>query len=353
MVSFFKGKRVLVTGDTGFKGSWLSLWLHTLGADVLGFALPPKRKEDHFHLLGLHKLIQHVDGDIRDLESMQKVFFDFKPEIVFHLAAQALVLDSYEDSKTTFDTNIGGSVNMLEAVRKTPSIKALIYVTSDKAYKNKEWIWGYRENDELGGRDPYSASKSAAEMVFASYQQSFFNDRKNFGCASVRAGNVIGGGDWSPNRILPDCIKSLQSGQSIEVRNPNATRPWQHILDPLSGYLLLASKLYEDPKQFSSAWNFGPQADACRSVKILVERVIDTWGSGDAQFKENKNAPHEAHLLHLNCDKAHQVLHWFPSWRFEDAVDQTVTWYKKVHEGISAIDMTTQQIKKFMEVTHD
>ena len=320
---------------------------------MLGIALPPERKEDHFNVLDLNKLIKHVDGDIRDLNALEKVFAEFKPEIVFHLAAQALVLDSYEDPKTTFDTNVGGSVNVLEAVRKTPSVKALIYVTSDKAYKNKEWIWGYRENDELGGRDPYSASKSAAEIVLASYQQSFFNDRKDFGCASVRAGNVIGGGDWSPNRIVPDCIKSLQADQSIEVRNPNATLPWQHVLDPLSGYLLLAIKLYEDPKKFSSAWNFGPQADAFRSVQALVERVIDCWGSGEAKFTKNKSAPHEANLLHLNCDKAHQELHWFPSWRFESAVDQTMAWYKKVHEGKSAFEMTTRQIKEFMEVTHD
>ena len=242
LLAAFAGKRVLVTGDTGFKGSWLCMWLHRLGAEVTGFALPPKLDIDHFNLLRLDRVIRHVDGDIRDLPALQRAFEEFQPEILFHLAAQSLVRYSYDEPKLTFDTNVGGSINVLECVRATPSLRAVVYVTSDKCYRNKEWIWGYRENDELGGRDPYSASKAAAELVFSAYVDSYFAQRSALGIASVRAGNVIGGGDWAADRIVPDSIKSLQAHQPILLRNPNATRPWQHVLEPLSGYLVLASQ---------------------------------------------------------------------------------------------------------------
>ena len=347
--NFYKNKRVLVTGDTGFKGSWLSLWLHELGADVIGYALPPERDEDHFNLIGLDKIIHHVDGDIRDFTALKKIFNDFKPEFLFHLAAQALVKFSYEEPKLTFDTNIGGSVNILEAVRSTPSLCSVIYVTSDKCYKNKEWLWGYRENDELGGHDPYSASKAAAEMVFSAYMDSFLSKREGFGAASVRAGNVIGGGDWVLDRIVPDCIKALQSGQPIIVHNPNSTRPWQHVLEPLSGYLLLASEIYRNPVKYSGAWNFGPRGESIHTVKDLAERIIGFWGKGEIQVDSQHDAPREARLLHLNCDKAQQILRWRPCWDFGRAVDETARWYKEVLSGKPALQISRLQIKDYME----
>ncbi len=345
----YRGKRVLVTGDTGFKGSWLSLWLHEMGADVVGYALPPERDEDHFNVIGLAKIIHHVDGDIRDFTALKKVFDDFQPELLFHLAAQAIVKFSYEEPKLTFDTNVGGSVNILEAVRLTPPLRSVIYVTSDKCYKNEEWIWGYRENDELGGHDPYSASKAAAEIVFSAYMDSFFNGREGFGAASVRAGNVVGGGDWALDRIVPDCIKALRSRQPVMVRNPNSTRPWQHVLEPLSGYLLLAAKIYRNPGEYSGAWNFGPGGESIRTVQSLVEKIIEFWGTGEVQVNSQINAPHEAILLHLNCDKSQQILDWHPRWNFDRAVDETACWYKEVISGKPALQISRQQIKDYME----
>ncbi len=345
----YQGKRVLVTGDTGFKGSWLSLWLHELGADVVGYALAPKRDEDHFNVIGLDKIIHHVDGDIRNFAELKKIFDGFQPEILFHLAAQALVKFSYEEPKLTFDTNIGGSVNILEAARLTPSLRSVIYVTSDKCYKNNEWLWGYRENDELGGHEPYSASKAGAEMVFSAYMDSFLNERKRFGAASVRAGNVIGGGDWALDRIVPDCIKALQSGQSIILRNPASTRPWQHVLEPLSGYLLLAAKIYSSPKKYSGVWNFGPRGESIRTVHDLVKRIVEFWGKGNIRINRQQNALYEAKMLHLNCDKAYQILGWQPCWDFDHAVDETVRWYKEVISGKPALQISKQQIKKYME----
>ncbi|MGE5373193.1 MAG: CDP-glucose 4,6-dehydratase [Solirubrobacterales bacterium] len=346
---FFKGKRVLVTGHTGFKGSWLAFWLHELGAKVAGYALAPERENDHFHLLGLADKIHHVESDIRDEQALIKLFADFQPEIVIHLAAQALVRQSYQEPKHTFDTNIGGSVNLLEAVRATSSVRSLVYITSDKAYKNKEWIWGYRENDELGGRDPYSASKAAAELVFQSYLDSFLGAREGFGAASARAGNVIGGGDWSPDRIVPDTIQSLVNGRPVELRNPSATRPWQHVLEPLSGYLTLAARLYEQPKQFQGSWNFGPEGSGMHTVKDLAEQIITNWGSGTLEVRPDPNAPHEAGLLHLNCDKARYELNWRPRWGFERTVAETAAWYRDVSLGKQAETITRVQINAYMD----
>jgi len=264
--SFFKDRRVLITGDTGFKGSWLSHWLNMLGADVTGYALPPKNRGDLFNQLRLQRRIHHVNGDIRNSAGLRKVFLHFRPEIVFHLAAQSLVRVSYADPAGTIETNVAGSAHLLDAVRRQPSVRALIYITSDKCYLNKEWAWAYRENDELGGRDPYSASKAAAELIFASYSASYFADRKTLGAASVRAGNVIGGGDWAIDRIVPDCIRALQKNRAIELRHPSAVRPWQHVLDPLYGYLVLAARLHAHPKDFSGSWNFGPSIHSSRTV---------------------------------------------------------------------------------------
>lgn len=350
ILSVFRGKRVLVTGDTGFKGSWLSLWLHDLGADVMGYALPPRQDDDHYHLLGLGDLIHHVDGDIRDLSFLEKVCFEFQPEFIFHLAAQSLVRMSYEMPKVTFDTNVGGSVNILEMARALTSLRVLIYVTSDKCYRNKEWIWGYREVDELGGDDPYSASKAAAEIIFNAYVAAFFSKRRNFGAASVRAGNVIGGGDWSSDRIVPDCIRALKSGNPIVLRNPDATRPWQHVMEPLFGYLLLASRLYHSPKMYAGSWNFGPTDEAFRTVRNLAEGVVRFWGEGEVIVAPQSDDPVESMLLHLNCDKAKRLLSWSCGMDFEATVAKTVEWYKGVYSGTNVLEMSRRQISDYGEV---
>lgn len=349
ITEFYKNKRILITGDTGFKGSWLALWLNSLGAKVYGYALPAEIENSHFNLLNLSNEIIHKDGNLLDFEKLNQTIQDIQPEIVFHLAAQALVRLSYDEPKLTFDTNVTGSVNVLEAIRNNNSVKSLIYVTSDKCYKNKEWIWGYRENDELGGHDPYSASKAAAEIVFSSYRDSFFSKNKNIGIASVRAGNVIGGGDWALDRIIPDCIRSIINEKEIEIRNPQATRPWQHVLEPLSGYMLLAQKLYENPTQFSGSWNFGPTIESIKTVKELTEITIGILGKGSISVGKTDNQKHEAGLLHLNCDKSNHQLAWNPVWNFEQTVKTTVEWYKNFINGENPKVLSLNNINQFME----
>jgi len=349
MVTFFKNKRVLITGDTGFKGSWLALWLNELGANVCGYALPPEGEYAHFKLLNLGNEITHIDGNILDVKKLDKIFQDFQPEIVFHLAAQSLVRLSYDEPKLTFETNVVGSVNVLESIRKTSSVKSLIYVTSDKCYKNNEWIWGYRENDELGGHDPYSASKAAAEIVFSSYLNSFYSKNTSIGVASVRAGNVIGGGDWALDRIIPDCIRSIKDEKKIEIRSPQSTRPWQHVLEPLSGYMLLAKKLYESPNLYTGSWNFGPGVTSIKTVKELVERVIDILGKGSISIGKVDGNKHEAGLLHLNCDKANHQLGWIPLWNFEQTIQMTIEWYKNYLNGVNPKQLSLDNIYQFME----
>jgi CDP-glucose 4,6-dehydratase len=346
-LGIFKNKRVLITGDTGFKGSWLSIWLKELGAEVLGFALPAT-KDSHFNQLNSAAKIKHIDGDIRDLALVTRAFAEFEPEFLFHLAAQPLVRYSYQEPKLTFDTNFGGSVNILEAVRLSSSLRSVIYVTSDKCYANKEWLWGYRENDDLGGHDPYSASKAAAELLYQSYCDSFFDFKAGLGTASVRAGNVIGGGDWSEDRIVPDSIRALQAQQPIILRNPTATRPWQHVLEPLSGYLLLAAHLYTDPKKYSGSWNFGPNSESIHSVIELAQKIVACWGSGEIKVVADNKLLHEAGLLHLNCDKSHQALHWYPKWDFARTVAETVKWYSWVLKGQDIFQITKLQIDSFM-----
>lgn len=341
-----KKKRVLVIGDTGFKGSWLCLWLHELGADIVGYALPPERKDDHFNAIHLNTKIHHIDGDIRNYKKLKEVFENFQPDFVFHLAAQALVRVSYREPKDTFDINVAGSVNVLEIVKNIDSVRSLIYVTSDKCYKNKEWIWGYRENDELGGRDPYSASKAAAEIVFYAYRNSFFSERKNLGSASVRAGNVIGGGDWAEDRIVPDCIKALNKNIPLEIRNPEATRPWQHVLEPLFGYLLLAVRLYKNPKEYSGSWNFGPGHKSFNTVYKLVKKIIHYWGSGEININSKTDHIYEAGLLHLNCDKAYNKLGWSTKWDFDRTVFEAISWYKEAKNGNI---ISKKQIYDYME----
>ena len=346
--SVFKGRRVLVTGSTGFKGSWLCTWLLHLGADVSGFALPPAPDAPLFDQLNLRERIDQHDGDIRDIDTVRTMLNATKPEIVFHLAAQPLVRYSYDEPKETFDTNVAGAVNLLEAIREGDTVRALVFVTSDKAYRNKEWIWGYRENDELGGHDPYSASKAAAELVFAGYQDSFFKNRPGFAAASVRAGNVIGGGDMSLDRIVPDCVRAMKNDAEILLRNPQSTRPWQHVLEPLSGYLAVAEGLLNAPERTTGAWNFGPDAENVRTVEELTETAIGVWGAGSLRVERDPNQPHEANLLMLNSDKAKSELGWRVHWDFEAAVTNTVTWYKRVHDGEDPIAVTDEQLDAFV-----
>ena len=348
MFESFKGKRVLITGHTGFKGSWLSAWLLQLGAEVTGYSLPPLSDDDHFVRLGLKDRMRHVEANLLDLKRLTRTFREARPEIVFHLAAQALVRRSYAEPHLTFETNVTGGVNLREAVRSTSDVRALVFITSDKCYRNHEWVWGYRENDELGGDDPYSASKAAAELVFRSYHASYFAKRDGFAAATARAGNVIGGGDFAADRIVPDCIRALRGGKPIVVRNPEATRPWQHVLEPLSGYLTLGGSLLVNGKKHEGGWNFGPLKDSNRSVGELVDRVIREWGSGEMKVERPIDAPHESRLLHLNCDKAHSELNWHPTWHFAEGLDETTRWYRKVlTEEADAWTQTTAQIKAY------
>ncbi len=342
-----RGRRVFITGHTGFKGSWLAFILHEIGAKVRGFALPPATAVNHFDLLGLTDKIEHVVGDIRDAEHLARAMAEFQPDIVLHLAAQALVRPSYEDPAVTFATNVMGSVHLLDAVRQCPSVRSLVYITSDKCYENVEWVWGYREIDQVGGRDPYSASKGAAELVFSSYQRSFFEHRLQLGAASARAGNVIGGGDWAVDRIIPDCIRAIKAGQPVRLRNPQATRPWQHVLEPLSGYLLLAARLLEAPQRWNSAWNFGPSTHEVRTVNTVAEAIVSHIGRGSVEIEGVPPQLHEAGLLQLNCDKAHQLLNWAPRWQVEETLVQTALWYKAWLEGRDMEEVTRAQVHLF------
>ena len=334
----FRGRRVLITGDTGFKGSWLSLWLQLHGAEVFGYALPAE-ENSHFEKLRLESLIQHENGDIRDFEHLSKFVSNTQPEIIFHLAAQALVMQSYQDPRETFETNVGGSTNVLEVTRRDPNIKALVYITSDKCYLNKEVTRGYIESDELGGHDPYSASKAAAELVFASYAKSFFSTRAKFGAASARAGNVIGGGDWSDNRIIPDCVRALMANRPIEIRKPLATRPWQHVLEPLSGYLSLAEQLYTQGQAFAESWNFGPNDDDARAVQWIVEHMVQIWGNGASWQQDGGIHPHEANYLKLDISKAKSRLGWQPRWPLGTALEHIGTWHQAwlAHEDMQQL----------------
>jgi CDP-glucose 4,6-dehydratase len=347
----FRGKRVFITGHTGFKGSWLAFLLTELGAEVAGYALAPESEPSHFVQLDLDKKINHILGDVRDAAKLKGAVNDFQPDVVFHLAAQALVKKSYLDPSATFDVNVMGSVNLLESVIDCESIRSLVFVTSDKCYENMEWIWGYRENDRLGGHDPYSASKAAAEIVFSAYVKSYFTQRSTLGAASVRAGNVIGGGDWSQYRIIPDCIRAFESGQPIQLRNPNSTRPWQHVLEPLSGYLLLGANLLNDPAEFTGSWNFGPPASDVRTVFDVASSIMEHLGGGNVNVMPSQDNQHEAQLLQLNCDRANQLLGWHSRWNANKTLLATADWFKKVGSGMPASQVTSSQIRDyFLEI---
>lgn len=343
----FSGKRVFVTGHTGFKGTWLTFLLKELGADVMGFALPPEPGPSHFELLGLQARINHVVGDIRDASALNNALWSFQPEYVFHLAAQALVRKSYNDPVATFSSNVMGSVHLLDAVRQCDSVRSLVYITSDKCYENVEWVWGYRENDQLGGHDPYSASKAAAEIVFSAYARSYFASRPELGAATTRAGNVIGGGDWAADRIIPDCIRAIETGQSIQLRNPQATRPWQHVLEPLSGYLLLSAQLRNQPERYGGSWNFGPSTCEVRTVLEVANSITQHLGRGHVEIVGSQQHHHEARLLQLNCDKAHQLLGWHPRWHVDKTLAATALWYKTIMDGRDAEAITRAQLHDY------
>ena len=340
----YKDKTVLVTGHTGFKGSWLCEWLLMLGANVVGYSLEPNTTPSHFEELGLsERLMADIRGDVRSFEDIQKALREHTPDFVFHLAAQPLVGLSYDEPLETIEINLNGTLNLLEAVRRENNACILILVTTDKVYRNNEWAYAYREVDPLGGYDPYSASKACADIVIASYQQSFFNTFRTgeprIAAASVRGGNVIGGGDWADARIVPDCMRSLQNGETIPVRNRHATRPWQHVLELLSGYMHLGAELARADQQddvellqtLCSAFNFGPHITSNRSVKVLVEEVLKHW-SGDWEDFTDPDAKHEAGKLNLTIDKAYHTLHWQPRWNFEETIRQTVAWYKQFYD---------------------
>lgn len=330
----YEGRRVFVTGHTGFKGSWLTLWLLSLGAQVTGYSLDPPTEPNLFGELSLSERIDHNIGDVCDLEHLQRAMAEAQPEIVLHLAAQALVRLSYDEPVGTFQTNVMGSVNVLEAARHVPSVRAIVNVTSDKCYENHEWEFAYRENDAMGGHDPYSASKGAAELVTAAYSRSFFSDPTGPAVATARAGNVIGGGDWALDRIVPDCIRALSAEQSICVRNPDAVRPWQHVLEPLSAYLWLASRLFVEGHAVGGSWNFGPLSGGNLTVREVVENLVAEWGCGEWAGPEvGAAAVHEANFLKLDCAKAADVLHWHPVWTAVDALRETTDWYRRWHQG--------------------
>jgi len=347
----YKTRKVLVTGHTGFKGSWLSLLLHQLGADVYGYALEPPTNPSLFIEAKIDELITSYIGDIRDLNKLQTVLAKVQPEIIIHMAAQPLVRQSYITPVETYSTNVMGTVNLLEACRHTSSVKALVNVTTDKCYENREWHWGYRENEPMGGYDPYSNSKGCSELVSASFRNSFFNpkDYKNHGVAiaSARAGNVIGGGDWANDRLIPDFIRAISKGEKVQIRSPYAIRPWQHVLEPLTGYLTLAEKLFTEGPAYAQAWNFGPDDNDAQNVEWITKTICEMWDE-DATYEIDKNPqPHEANYLKLDCSKAKAELNWIPLWNIQTALQSIVDWNKAWLAGENIRSVTQKQINQY------
>lgn len=349
--TFWKNKKVFITGHTGFKGSWLCVWLHTLEVEVTGYALAPHTEPSLFDLCKIDKFVNSTIADIRDGNLLSKALLAAAPEIVIHMAAQPLVRDSYKYPVDTYAINVMGTVNLFEYVRRCKSVRAVVNVTTDKCYENKEWVWGYRENEPLGGYDPYSSSKACSELVTAAYRNSFFNPKDyanhHVALASARAGNVIGGGDWANDRLIPDCVRALLKGEKIIIRNPNAIRPWQHVLEPLSGYLVLAKELYDHGPEYAEAWNFGPDDNNAKPVEWIVQKMCSKWGD-DASYEIDKGEhPHEAHFLKLDCSKAKGRLGWYPRWSLEKAIDSIINWTKAYKENKDLWDKCIEQIEDY------
>jgi len=351
--NFYRNKNVLVTGHTGFKGSWLSIWLNELGANVIGYSLDPYTNKDNFILSNLNNKVIDIRGDLRNKEKLREVFKKYEPEVVFHLAAQPLVRLSYEIPVETYEVNLIGTLNVLECIRKTKKTQIGIMITTDKCYENKEKMEGYKETDPMGGYDPYSSSKGCAELAISSWRRSFLNP-KNYNkhktsVASVRAGNVIGGGDWSKDRIIPDCINALEKGKEIEIRSPKAIRPWQHVLEPLYGYLMLGERLFNDPIKFSGGWNFGPEEDSIINVWNIAKKIIKKYGKGNIKDISDSKKKHEANILTLNINKAKSLLEWNPVLDIDQTIDFTVDWYKK-YKTKNVYELCVDQINKYCEL---
>ena len=353
-LSFWAGKKVLITGHTGFKGSWLTIWLKNLNAKVYGYSLEEEEDLNLFNSFPktfVSDDINHYVGDIRDKFNLDKVINKVKPDIIFHLAAQALVKRGYKEPLLTWETNVMGSLNLLNSIQEINHTCSVVMVTTDKVYKNNEWIFGYRENDQLGGYDPYSASKAALELAVSSWRNSFCNSprNKNIKIATARAGNVIGGGDWAPNRLIPDTIRSITNKKDLIIRNPYSTRPWQHVLEPLWGYMLLAKALYENGNDYCESFNFGPQIQSNRTVKEVTEKIFKIW-PGKYNFDNKANEDHEAEKLYLQIDKAFQKLNWCPKINFEKSIEKTIFWYKDFYEGKSALECCLRDINFYQEL---
>jgi len=344
--NFWKGKRVFLTGHTGFKGSWLSLWLHRLGAEIKGYALPPPTSPNLFTALKLAEKIESEMGDIRSQEPLYNSMVEFNPDILIHMAAQPLVRYSYKAPIETYEVNVLGTAKVLEVARSCANLRSIVNVTTDKCYENKEWIWGYRENEPMGGYDPYSSSKACAELVTAAYRQSFMAEQGT-GLASARAGNVIGGGDWAEDRLIPDILNSFKKNEAVIIRSPNAIRPWQHVLEPLSGYLLLAQKLYTSPAEYAQGWNFGPKDEDAKAVEWIVNKMANFWGESAAFVLDKKTNPHEAHFLKLDCSKAKSELDWYPQWDLDTALEKVIDWYRAYQRQEDMQKITIEQIESY------
>lgn len=355
--NFWKGKRVLLTGHTGFKGSWMSIWLKEMGAELTGFALTPPTSPSLFEDAAVADGMNSLIGDVRDLDALKKAFADTKPEIVIHMAAQPLVRESYSFPVETYAINVMGTVHVLEAVRQTAGVRSVVIVTTDKCYENKEWVWGYREDEPMGGYDPYSNSKGCAELVTSSYRRSYFNPSKyeshKVAVASVRAGNVIGGGDWADDRLIPDIMRAVMAGHPVNIRSPYATRPWQHVLEPVGAYLLLAERLYNDGAIYAEGWNIGPRSEDARNVEHIVKTICENWGDG-ATFQIDSNPqPHEAGYLKLDISKVISRLGWQPVWPLPVTLEKTVAWYKSYSKGEDARDICLSQLNQYIVDTRE
>ncbi|VVE74097.1 CDP-glucose 4,6-dehydratase [Pandoraea anapnoica] len=346
--AFWQGKRVFLTGHTGFKGSWLALWLQRSGAVLTGYSLPPATNPSLFDVAEVGTGMTSIFGDIRDPAALDAAMQAAQPEIVFHLAAQPLVRYSYVNPVETYSTNVMGLVHLFEAIRKTPSVRAVVNVTSDKCYENHEWVWGYRETDAMGGHDPYSNSKGCAELVTQAYRDSFFGDTSQVALASARAGNVIGGGDWALDRLVPDIIRAIEAGRPVQIRSPESIRPWQHVLEPLSGYLQLAERLFSEGEAFAQGWNFGPGDADAKRVQWIVERLVSEWGDGATYEIHTAGATHhEARYLKLDCSKAAALLDWTPRWDLSTTLTRICEWHKALRTGADMRAVTLSQIDSF------